>query len=158
MSFGQAIKSLFVNYVNFSGRASRSEFWYATLFIFLASAATGMVDGALRTSLFQGLFGLAVLLPNIAVQVRRLHDINRSGWWLIGLFCPGGFLVGLGVGLGFASRSPGGTAVTFMTLGGVAFLASYVLLLVWLCTRGTQGPNRFGANPLSREAQGYAAA
>jgi len=81
--------------VNFSGRASRSEFWYAMLFVFLVSIFLSVVDLSLGLDEFGlgNIFSLAVLLPNIAVTARRLHDINRSGWFqLLGWLFPIGSL------------------------------------------------------------------
>jgi uncharacterized membrane protein YhaH (DUF805 family) len=76
MTFQESIQVCFKKYADFEGRASRSEFWWFTLFIFLASAAISIVS-----SVLSGLFSLAVLLPSIAAATRRLHDTNRSGWW-----------------------------------------------------------------------------
>lgn len=78
MNFGEAITSLFKNYVNFADRASRSEFWYAMLFTFSITLILNIVD---PTEVLSGVFGLVVLLPTLAVGARRLHDINRSGWF-----------------------------------------------------------------------------
>jgi len=80
-------------YAVFAGRARRRELWSFVLCNVLISIALGIIDyvtgtfhPAGGTGLLQALYGLAVLIPNIAVSVRRLHDINRSGWWLfIGL-------------------------------------------------------------------------
>jgi len=80
-------------YAVFSGRASRPEYWYFVLFNLLVSIGLSMIDGVLGSfseeggvGLLSGLYALAVLLPTIGVSVRRLHDIGRSGWWvLIGL-------------------------------------------------------------------------
>lgn len=71
----------------FSGRARRSEFWYFTLFNVLISIVVTIIDLAtIRIGLLTALYTLAVLIPGLAVQVRRLHDTNHSGWWLfIGL-------------------------------------------------------------------------
>ncbi|ATN35229.1 DUF805 domain-containing protein [Rhizobium sp. ACO-34A] len=77
MNFGQAIGSFFRNYVEFSGRASRSEFWYSMLFVFIVTLVADVLD---PTEVISGAFSLAILLPTIAVAARRLHDINRSGW------------------------------------------------------------------------------
>ena len=87
MSFTEAIKSGFDNYVNFNGRARRSAYWYWTLFAVLASIAANIIDAVIGTApLFSALVGLGLLLPGLAVSVRRLHDTDRSGWWiLIGL-------------------------------------------------------------------------
>ena len=73
-------------YVDFSGRAQRMEFWMFTLFNFLISIGLAIIDAVLGLGILQPIYALAVLLPAIAVGVRRLHDTNRSGWWmLIGL-------------------------------------------------------------------------
>lgn len=77
-------------YAVFSGRARRKEYWYFVLFSFLISLAFSFIDGFLGLvaqdsgfGLFSGLYSLAVLIPGIAVAVRRLHDTGRSGWWLL---------------------------------------------------------------------------
>jgi len=109
MDFMTAIRTCFSKYVTFSGRAQRSEFWWFALFIWLVSIALSIVDSTLfgtvttydggfeastNTPILSGLFSLAVLLPNLAVAVRRLHDTDRSGWWLlIGLIPLIGFIV-----------------------------------------------------------------
>lgn len=80
-------------YAVFSGRARRKEFWYFTLFNVIVSIVLAAVDAAIGTlntdsgiGLLSGIYSLAVIIPSIAVSVRRLHDIGRSGWWvLIGL-------------------------------------------------------------------------
>lgn len=77
MTFGESISTCFSKYAAFEGRASRSEFWWFFLFTVLASAASGMVS-----EILSGLFSLGVLLPSLAVGARRLHDVNRSGWFL----------------------------------------------------------------------------
>ena len=76
MNFGQAISTCFSKYATFSGRASRSEFWWFFLFQILVSIAASMLGDVVA-----GLVSLAVLLPALAVGARRLHDIGKSGWW-----------------------------------------------------------------------------
>lgn len=72
------------NYVTFSGRATRSEYWYFTLFSTIAIFILAIIDELLGTKgVLNGLYLLAVILPSLAVAVRRLHDINKSGWWLL---------------------------------------------------------------------------
>jgi uncharacterized membrane protein YhaH (DUF805 family) len=88
MSFGEAIQSGFQNYVNFNGRSSRSAFWYWVLFAIIVGIVTAGIDYALGISLINPLAQLALLLPGIAISVRRLHDIDRSGWWLLLAFIP----------------------------------------------------------------------
>jgi uncharacterized membrane protein YhaH (DUF805 family) len=82
MGFVDAIKSGFNNYVNFQGRARRSEYWFWFLFTFLLSIVASIIDGVLGIYLLAGLAMLATILPSIAVGVRRLHDTGRSGFWL----------------------------------------------------------------------------
>jgi len=119
MGFGEAISSGFRNYVNFSDRAARSEFWYWALFASLLSLPARIIDMVIMAgggfSLVGAIVGLAIILPGIAVSVRRLHDLDRSGWWLLlGLTGIGGFV-----------------------------------LLFWDCMKGSDGPNRFGPDPLA---------
>ena len=87
MDFGKAIQTCMGKYATFQGRGSRSEFWWFYLFTVLvvwgatiAGAATGGEDGANALS---GLANLVLMLPSLAASCRRLHDTNRSGWWLL---------------------------------------------------------------------------
>ena len=118
MNFQQAIASGFGNYVTFSGRAARSEFWYWMLFAFIVGASTGILDAAIfpdsMVSPFNAISTLILFLPGLAMWVRRLHDIDRTGWWLL----------------------------IALTIIGV------ILLIVWACMKGTSGSNRFGPDPL----------
>ena len=117
MNFGEAIASGFSNYVNFSSRAARSEYWYWVLFNVLAQVVTEIIDNAvIGMSVTTAIFSLAVLLPGIAVAARRLHDVDRTGWWLLLAFVP---VIGL------------------------------IVLVIWFCTKGTDGSNRFGPDPLA---------
>jgi len=70
-------------YAVFSGRASRSEFWFFTLFSFIVSVILGSLDGVLGTTLLGTIYSLAVLLPNIGVAIRRMHDTGKSGWFIL---------------------------------------------------------------------------
>lgn len=83
MTFGDSIKTCFNKYVVFEGRASRSEFWYFVLFQCLLYLASDMLGRSL-----EGLVWLALLLPAITVNVRRLQDQGRSGWWCLLYFIP----------------------------------------------------------------------
>lgn len=94
MSFTESVKSGFDNYVNFDGRASRPMYWWWVLFAILASIVGNILDSVIGASIFSILIGLALLLPGLTVAVRRLHDTDRSGWWiLIGLIPIIGFIV-----------------------------------------------------------------
>jgi uncharacterized membrane protein YhaH (DUF805 family) len=83
------------NYVGFSGRARRTEYWMFVLFSFLASLVLAIVESIIGVSgVLTSLYSLAVFLPSLAVLVRRLHDTGRSGLWvLIGLVPLVGFII-----------------------------------------------------------------
>lgn len=92
MSFSQAVSSAFSNYINFQGRARRSEYWYFALFLFVVSIVTFFIDVAIvgleRLGPVNTIFSLATIVPSLAVSVRRLHDIGRSGWFLLLILIP----------------------------------------------------------------------
>lgn len=78
-------------YAETSGRATRAEYWYFVLFNILISIGLAILDGIFfssSSSVLGTLYSLAVLIPSIAVAVRRMHDINRSGWWILLLLVP----------------------------------------------------------------------
>jgi uncharacterized membrane protein YhaH (DUF805 family) len=89
------VKSGFDHYVVFSGRASRPAYWWWFLFGILVAIGASIIDAAIGTTgVISGLAGLALVLPGLSVSIRRLHDIDRSGWWiLIGLIPLIGFIV-----------------------------------------------------------------
>jgi uncharacterized membrane protein YhaH (DUF805 family) len=161
LSFVDAIKSGFRNYVNFKGRASRSEFWWWTLFAVLVQSATSIIDDSVNS-----IASLALLLPGIAVNVRRLHDTNRRGTWLIWPLITlvigiGSFvLFAIASSLDFAKSSEWdlenavqGAPVAFLIAGGVALLATLVLGLLNLSftlMKSDPEMNRFGPPPPPR--------
>jgi uncharacterized membrane protein YhaH (DUF805 family) len=117
MGFGGSIATCFRKYAVFSGRASRSEYWFFVLFQLLLLVGLMIVDGLVfrgSVTVFTTLAWLILLLPGFAVTVRRLHDIDMSGWWVLISFVP--------------------------LIGGI-------LLLVWTCQCGTHAANRFGMGP-----------
>jgi len=107
MTFTEAVRTVLSKYATFSGRAGRPEFWWWVLATFLLMAVAQLIDGGLIAPLTGAaafsdevgqpvsiLVSLAIVLPNLAVAFRRLHDTDRSGWWiLIGLVPVVGFLV-----------------------------------------------------------------
>ena len=82
MSFTEAIKTCFKKYATFSGRARRSEFWYWQLFTLIVGAVAAAIDGSDSNTL-AGIVGVVLLIPNLAVAVRRLHDTGKSGWYYL---------------------------------------------------------------------------
>jgi uncharacterized membrane protein YhaH (DUF805 family) len=90
MTLVQAISSCFRHYATFATRATRSEFWYWYLFVAIVLFVFGGIDQWLNPGLSMGSFsfvnmavGLALILSSLAVSVRRLHDIDRTGWWVL---------------------------------------------------------------------------
>ena len=97
MGFGDAISTCFSKYADFSGRAARSEYWYWTLFRILLVGGIVIAAAVTQANALFGLLALevlAMLLPSLAVAVRRLHDVNCTGWLLLLAFIPlGGLLL-----------------------------------------------------------------
>jgi uncharacterized membrane protein YhaH (DUF805 family) len=101
MGFVEAVQSCFRQYVGFTGRARRSEYWWFVLFGVLVSIVTGLLDvmlGTMNDDTNVGVIGtiasLALILPSLAVAIRRLHDTSRTGWWiLIGLIPIVGWII-----------------------------------------------------------------
>ncbi len=83
MSFTDSIKTCFTKYATFGGVAARPEFWWWTLFTVVASLALRSISYGLSAA-----FSIATLLPSLGVGARRLHDTDRSGWWLLLYFLP----------------------------------------------------------------------
>lgn len=84
MNFPDAVKSVYSQYVTFSGRSLRSEYWYFILFYLIVSIALSAVGLAVGVpGILENVFGLASFLPSLAVAIRRLHDVDRSGWWVL---------------------------------------------------------------------------
>ena len=87
MDFATSIKTCFSKYAVFKGRASRSELWWCALFLFIAGIVTFIVDVMILGYSSEGygpiniIFSVITFLPGLAVGARRLHDINKSGWW-----------------------------------------------------------------------------
>lgn len=136
VSFPDAVKMFFARYVDFQGRSRRSEYWWVALFnviVFAVLFILAMVLGGLNPDTgtmgplgyviiaIMGLYGLAIIIPSIALFVRRLHDINQTGWIYLGIV--------------IASLIP--------LIGLVASIAQIVIA----CIPGTVGPNKYGPDP-----------
>lgn len=84
MDITQAAKTVLLEkYARFSGRAIRSEYWWFVLFSIIVSIVLTIVDSVLGIQILSPIWSLAVLIPSIAVGVRRLHDLDKSGWFLL---------------------------------------------------------------------------
>lgn len=130
-------------YADFSGRASRIEFWLFLLFVTALTAAARYVDGAegrdVAIAMNMGIIELSVtllfLLPSITVSVRRLHDTGRSGWWTMLIYIP--WLATL------ASQS--NPALVLVSSG--ALLVGGIAWIILLLLPGSEGENAFGLPP-----------
>lgn len=125
MGFVDAIKTCLSKYATFSGRASRSEYWWFYLFCALLVFVGVMLDLSVGSynpndpdsvPWITLLFALPIILPSLAAAIRRLHDTDKSGWWYLISLVP--------------------------VVGGI-------VLLIFLVLAGTDGDNRFGPNPVS---------
>lgn len=87
LEFVEAVKICLKKYFDFTGRARRSEYWWFFLFGMIVSAVGSFLDGITSifytTSIFSIILELAFLIPNLSVTWRRLHDVGRSGWWVV---------------------------------------------------------------------------
>ena len=114
-----AINKAFNNYLNFSGRANRSEFWYFFLFILLINALTHVIDTYIigyhpeEMGIVSGVFWLATAIPQLSITFRRLQDVGKSGWWFL---------------------------LSFTIIG-------FIPLIVWWCTMSEPRKNRYGNIP-----------
>ena len=119
MNFQTAVKTCFNKYATFAGRAPRSEYWYFALSYLLASVVAAVLDNAvlgMASNPLSILVWLGFIVPSIAVSFRRLHDVNKSAWWLFFFLVP---------------------------------IVGPIMMLIWYCSRGTVGDNRFGSDPLA---------
>ena len=117
MNFQTSIKTCFNKYATFSGRASRSEYWFFALFGILGGIVAIIIDVMIlghsldnEYTPINSIFSLVYIIPSIAVTCRRLHDVNKSGWWQL---------------------------LWFTGIGGI-------LLIIWFATEGEKKKNRFG--------------
>ncbi|MBR6952343.1 MAG: DUF805 domain-containing protein [Campylobacter sp.] len=154
MSFTQAVRvCLKEKFLTFSGRASRSEYWWFVLFTILVSIATGILDAILgttitsvsakgeveETGIISTIITLILLIPTYAVMFRRIHDRNLSGWFVGSQF----ILLVLAILFAFA----GAKNFTFILL--FAFLGLSVYISIMTILKGDNGTNNYGPDPLN---------
>jgi len=140
------------HYADFRGRAPRAEYWWWTLAVTITSVVLAYLDQMLTGPIYGDLgpLGLiqilALLVPGAAVTVRRLHDVDRSGWWFIlNLWTYSTLLTGSLKGSFRAIVDLMPVALTL--IGVLAFLAIIVIMFVFMVTRRTEGANRYGPDP-----------
>jgi uncharacterized membrane protein YhaH (DUF805 family) len=124
VSFPDAIRLGFQHYFDFRSRSTRAEYWWWVLFVILTQQALNVVN--IRIGI---LFGLAVLIPGLALGTRRLHDINKSGWWLLMWF--GIFLIRFGIFL----------------------IVPVIVLIVWHTKPSDEETDKYGPDPRQATSQ-----
>ena len=135
MGFGEAVRTFFQRYTDFQGRSRRSEYWWvilALIIFFGIGGALAVILGGVAGGgdmnpigmLLIGILGLAylaIIIPNIALMVRRFHDLNQTGWLVL----------------------------VFILLGIIPLVGMLASLaqIIWFAMPGTVGPNKYGADP-----------
>ena len=172
MTLPEAVKQVLRKYADFSGRATRAEYWWWVLATFIVGMALGSIDAFIYSIIdqewastpFATIFHLAILLPNLAVTARRLHDIGKSGWWVLVWFILAVIswipvVVGLILFLGEALTGQF-DAESFLPLiigGAITLLMELALLLwviLWMARQGESGPNSYGPDPRAAAGPG----
>jgi len=137
LNLPEAVKVCFKKYFNFKDRASRSEYWYFALFgVIVYAIGIGMIFISYKLIWLLAVISIALIIPFIAVTARRLHDINKSGWFQL-LSVPAGILEA-------AFHAQKGLEILFMIIGWGCALYLFVLYI----QEGDRKSNRFGENPL----------
>ena len=147
MTFSESIKTVvFKKYATFKGRASRSEYWWYSLFASLIALLGAVIANTLygdpsELTLFD-IVSLLLLLPGLAVSIRRLHDVNKSGWWLLYPWL-GLILVPIASLFDDTSLMDSMVVISFslMTLG-------YLYVLYLAIKKSDSGENQHGKNPV----------
>jgi uncharacterized membrane protein YhaH (DUF805 family) len=148
-------------YADFSGRAPRAEYWWYILGAIIVSVIARIIDSIVGLNVVgpYGLLSLIVMLgllvPNIAVSVRRLHDTNRSGWWILLPIVPYALAIVL-AGPAIMTGSVGAGIGIAALLMFVGFICG-IVVLVFMCLAGTPGDNRYGPSPYGGDGVAVAA-
>lgn len=138
-------------YAEFTGRSRRKEYWMYVLLLIVVGVVIGVVEGVLGLARMVGglygplslLFALATFVPSLAVGVRRLHDTDRSGWWLLIGYGP----MLLAILLPFLGMAGVGLAMIVM----IVALIGFVVLLIFMVLEGTRGTNQYGPDPKAED-------
>ncbi len=151
--FSEAISK---KYAKFSGRARRKEYWTFILITILISLVLEAIDvlAFKAKPILSTIFGLFIIIPSLAIQVRRLHDTNRSWKWLLITIIPG-IIASILLGVNLKNINPNDVTITKGTIwAGLLFLILFVgaiVLFVFYLLPGTVGPNKYGEDPKKDE-------
>lgn len=162
VDFITAIKMFFANYANFKGRSTRAEYWWVVLFFVLLSAVLEFFGSF--GSAVSGLVSLACLIPNLALSTRRLHDIGKSGWWVVAFFVIAiicSIWMGVSAGPLISKMLPGSSPMTpseieymassvgsAIVLPSIIIFAACIWWIVLMCKKSVPD-NQYGPNPYS---------
>ena len=172
MDMTKAAKLFFTNYFDFSGRASRGEFWWAYLAFFIVSTILFVVDGVIvgmifgftdnellsiteneflsNNGFFSNIFSLVTFIGWISLTSRRIQDNGHSGWWQLAYFS---IIPTIFLWVFFISDDGNPVLLSFSIIFTIITLALYILILVWLILPPTEDENKWGLNPLYHDNQ-----
>jgi uncharacterized membrane protein YhaH (DUF805 family) len=140
-------------FFNFSGRINRAKYWiamliYSGIYIVLTIAGYATGNGAIYQAV-NGMLNIVILISSLAVGVKRLHDRNKSGWYLVLFYIVPGILLVAGIAVGTTMED---SIMIAGVLGLIAFAIGVWAFVELGCLRGTIGPNRYGSDPLEPTA------
>ena len=145
VNFGTAIQLGFQRYFDFSGRSTRAELWWWSLF-------TNLVQ---LIPLIGGVIALAALIPSIAVTSRRLHHIGKTGWWQLPFWIVSIIACGF-LALSLVESEKGASWGFLFLLSGVALVVAIAVIAIaikWFVRKGDEGPNKYGPDPRQATSQ-----
>ena len=131
------------NYFNFSGRATRSEFWYFMLFVLLFGIVITLIEvimGTYDSGILSLIYNLALLFPSLAVSTRRLHDTNRSGWWNLIMLVP------IIIEQAIFTKLENDWWNLIMLVLMLVLIIGIIVLIVFYC-QDSKEDNKYGVNP-----------
>lgn len=152
VGFWESVQSGFRNYFRFSGRAQRAEYWWFYLFCVLCQAILTVFDVSIfgvdvlddDFSPLADIFALVTVIPVLALGWRRMHDINRSGWWSLLPLAPMLWAVIAAIVMFTSDSELTAVGVGVVAIGVIATFAAIIYVIVLLATDSDVGPNRYG--------------
>lgn len=144
VGFGTSVKICFCKYTTFRGRAPRAEYWWWMLFNVIIFSAVMLIP--VVGILIDFVVWLALIIPNLSVSWRRLHDTGKSGAWFLLTFIPGLFTFCLSMVWAINDTDDDTSLVILGGLGILSFVTG-IIMLVWMLLPGEPRPNRYGLNP-----------
>ena len=147
-------------FFSFRGRLNRAKYWLSVLVFALGWQTSVILDNRMGLSAVGAIILLATVVSSVSIAIRRLHDRNRSGWWLLLFYLAPSALIAAAVILSIqGSEASVATIRQGIVAGsGLALLFAFSAITIWIwgfielgLRRGTAGPNRFGNDPLEKQ-------